>query len=111
MVIQLVPKDIDHIIELIEQITDALTKSDFLTPQEKQLLDKYQACEREIDVINDVRRIDGRTGLSEDKRRAIETEYTYDRDKAKTLKQKLSKAQAEHTQSTLSPLQKELDLY
>ena len=105
--------DIEHIIELIEQITNALTKSDFLTAQEQQRLDLCLSYERIIETINDVRRARG-VGvreLSEAEKQEIKAEYYYDPNVLQELKCKLSKAQTEHVQSTLSPLQKKLDLY
>ena len=115
------PKDIDDIIKLIAQITETLTKSDFLTPQEQQLLEQYREYERCTHEIRNWERLliaSWRGGEYKciklikhykNKRDSIKTPY--DPDKSSILQHKLSKAQTDYIQSTLPPLQKKLDLY
>jgi len=117
---RLKPADVDHIIDLIEQITNALTKSDFLTPQERQQLKRYQEyeqCTYEIEqtkklaMMPEVRksRYSKEIKLYERKRSRIGIEY--DPNIARALKFKLSEAKGKYVQSKVPPLQKELDLY
>lgn len=118
---KLKPADIDHIIELIDQITDALTKRDFLNPQEQQLLAQhreYEQCTREIKNMERLLMMPTRAG--EDKCRKLIEHYKNKRSRIKipyspdileALQYKLSKAQTDHIKSTVPPLQKDLDLY
>jgi len=113
--------NIDDIIKLIDQITETLTKSDFLAPQEQRLLEQYreyERCTREIQNMERLLIAPSRGGEYKciklikhykNKRDSIRTPY--DPDKSSILQHKLSKAQAEYIQSTLPPLQKKLDLY
>ena len=42
---QLTPKDIDHIIKLVEQLKKVYAKRDFLTKKEQKLLEQYVGYE------------------------------------------------------------------
>lgn len=110
------PSDIDHIIKLIEKITDASTKSDFLTLQEQQLLNQYQKYEWLTGQIKQEERLGmmcrTRWGVIKGfKNELARIQTPYDADKARMLKNKLSQAQKEHFQSIVPPLQEQLDLY
>ncbi|MHC4462172.1 MAG: hypothetical protein ACYS6W_11390 [Planctomycetota bacterium] len=118
---RLKPADIDHIIKLIEKIMETLTKSDFLTPQEQQLLEQYreyEECTRKIQSMERLLIAPPRGGEQkciklikhyENKRDSIK--IPYDQRKSSILQHKLSKAKTDYIQSTLPPLQKKLALY
>lgn len=104
------PADIDHIIDLIKQITDALTKRDFLTQQEQSQLQRYHSYENWLKLDMDMSRLNSRPfNKQEDERRR--NEISYNPNVSQQLKDKLSGAQKEHIDSTIKPLQKKLDLY
>lgn len=107
---RLKPADIDHIIDLIKQITDALTKRDFLTQQEQSQLQRYHSYENWLKLDMDMSRLNSRPfNKQEDERRR--NEISYNPNVSQQLKDKLSGAQKEHIDSTIKPLQKKLDLY
>jgi hypothetical protein len=114
------PADVDHIIALIEQITNALIRSDFLTLQERQQLKQYQEYEqftyeieqtKKLAMMPEVRkgRYSKEIKLYERKRSRVGIEY--DPNIARALRFKLSEAKGKYVQSEVPPLQKELDLY
>jgi len=110
--------DIDYIVTKLKQAADALTKTDFLTPQEWQQLQQYSSYEQWREIKKEINEIDAvNPSITnsnpipfdvEDKRRR--DEINYDSDKSQALKDKLSKAQTEHYETVLEPSQKELDL-
>ena len=104
------PADIDNIIQLLTQITEALSKTDFLSPEEQEQLNKYNQYElwRKIELQNSrlgVRPFDEKE--DEQRRKKV----SYDKDVLAALKNKLWKAKQEYIESTIKPLQKDLDLF
>jgi hypothetical protein len=111
------PADIDKIIQLLTQITEALSKTDFLTPEEQTQLNKYNQYERNYNSYELWRKIElqySRLGVrsfdeKEDEQRR--KKVSYDKDVLAALENKLWKAKQEYIESTIKPLQKELKLY
>ena len=102
------PADIDNIIQLLTQITEALSKTDFLSPKEQKQLNEYDQYELWQKIESQYSRLGVRSfNKKEDEQRR--TAISYDKDVSKALKNKLSKAQQEHIESTIKPLRKRLD--
>jgi uncharacterized protein YqgV (UPF0045/DUF77 family) len=110
------PSDIDYIIKLIQKITEAATKDDFLSVKEQMRLDAYRDyewCTSQIAQIKQPEEQNDKEGkllkLTQKKLKSIQIQY--DADDAKQLKRKLSYVKLQHRKSTIEPLQEKLDLY
>ncbi len=113
---RLIPEEIDHVISLIEQIADAVLKSDFLTKDEQRQLNDYTEYEKSCKDIATEERLGMLGGTRwnvikayERQRDRIQTPY--DPDKAKLLASKRRTLRDKHVKVTVPPLQRELDLY
>jgi len=105
----------DHIIGLIQQISKAATKTDFLPPKEKKLLDDYRSFEDYTNDIATAKKLDKSNKavaklLKSAKAQLKQIKTPYDQNESKRLKRKLSDEKIKHLNCAVQPLQKKLDL-
>jgi len=109
------PEDIDQIIGLIEQITTALSKTDFLSPKEQEELEQYREYEHLQRQVQQYRSL--QVNPRDVQYRHLQycqkklTEMTYDSKRAALLHHMLLELKKKNIESKVPPLQKELDLF
>lgn len=113
---QLIPEEIDCIIGLIEQIADAVLKSDYLTKDEQRQLNdylEYEKLSRDIETEERLGMLGGTRWnvIKAHERQRDRIQTPYEPDKANLLKSKRDDLRNKHVKPTVLRLQKELDLY
>ncbi len=109
------PADIDHIIGLIQKITAALTKNDFLSLKEQKEFEQYREYEQLQRNVQQYEKL--QVNPRDVQYRHLQycqkklTEMTYDSKRAALLHHMLSELKKKHIESKVPPLQKELDLF
>ena len=124
MALALKPKDIDHIIKLVKQLKKVYTKRDFLTKKDQKLLEQYVGYEFHSQQLKQTEAALSNIGVENEEQKDLIEKHIercreelnkittpYEIDKAKQLKNKLSRAKWDYRKSKIDRLIEELERY